>query len=326
MQAQVRLFSTAVLAAALAACGGDDEAPDVTFVVSFNGLGCRDAGVSSVRLSFEGGTMTGNCGGGGPIGLLFTEVPPGSYTIDAEALDLNGQLAYADEFQITHTEGGTHRYPLDLRPVTELVTRFTFAGVGNQDGMTCAEAGVETVEITLGSSKKTVTCVNQGQDAAALLDVAPGSYEVSMVGLDAGGRRRYSSEFHNVVIQRGSNEYFFNLLADEKGGLEFTWAFQGATTCASAGVATIEYQLVGADGREVYRTPTPLPCARQDGTNGRSTFAHDIAASALDAGLYQLAFIRGLNISGATVYESRALRLYAPSGKTQGFTVTLLRK
>lgn len=300
----------------------DDETPDMRFVVTFDGLGCVDARIDQVRITFESGGSFSElvpCDSGAAE-VVFRDVPVGTVRVLFEGLD-QGFVAYSGRFDLSHTINGSHTYAIDLLETTEVLTHFTFAGLALQDGMTCLEAGIETLNITVGDVVfNNVACTNSGQDAASLSAIDPGNRTIVVEAFDAAGTKLYASQF-DVVVNQGFNEFTLNLLPLAKAGIEFSWEFVDAANCAQAGVALIEYELLDAAGNVVFTTVggAKAPCAA-----GSVTFAHDDPDGALDAGLYVLNFIEGVSADGTSVlYQSTTVPLYAPAGRTEGFLITL---
>lgn len=316
-RSSVRLPLAALLGTLMltAACGGNPDDPDMTLVVTFDGLSCRSAGVDRVRVDFIGAGISTDeaCPRSGDIEVFIPNLDPRTYRVRFEGVDRSGLVAYQDTFDIRHTRGGSHVYDIDVRSVTEVVTRFTFAGTDAQDGLTCDESAITRLNLTIGSTEfRDVPCRASGQDAAAFTGIAPGRQDISIEAFDRGGRRLYASSFSGIDIRRGSNEFVLNLLPLQKGGLSFEWRFGNGLTCAQAGVATVEYALVDALGRLVFdetRACSDVPV----------TFAHDVSASALNAGLYSIAYLRGISAGGSKRYERTSIPLYAPAGRTADF-------
>lgn len=319
------LVLAAVAAFVLPACiintDSRDER-DMRFVVTFDGMGCRDALVDRVLVTFESGaegTQEVDCRGRGALDVVFPRVPVGTIRVLFEALD-GDYAAYSGRFDLRHTLGGTHSYAIDLLPATEVVTYFTFAGLGALDGMTCQEAGITTLHLAVGGVNFDVPCQSHQQDAASLAGLEPGTYQTVVDAFDADGRKLYASTF-DLKVFRGSNEYVLNLLPLVKAGLEFTWKFVDAPNCVTAQVTDIQYRLVDAEGYIVYEDT--VACGDRNATNS-VVFSHQ-DPNGLDAGLYFLTFISGIAADGVTVrYETTEAMIYAPAGRTESFEVTLL--
>lgn len=318
----IALASALILPACAIEHRDRDDQPDMRLVVTFEGLGCRDARVDTLRITFEGGGANNksiSCASG-PFDVIFRDVPTGTVRVFLEGLD-QGFVAYSGRFDLKHTERGSHRYDLDLLQATEVVTWFTFAGLGAQDGLTCDEAQITHLNVAVGGLNfNNLPCISNGMDAASLSGVEPGAYDMVVEAFDAAGTKLYASEFKAVQIFQGSNELTLNLLPLVAAGLEFTWEFDDAVSCLDAQVANIEWLLVDAAGIEVTRGITP--CATATGT-ASVLFHHEDPQGQLEEGLYSLTYIRGITVGGQLRYETTSAPLYAPAGRTQGFTVTL---
>lgn len=295
---------------------------DMRFLVSFEGLGCRGAGVDLVRITFESGAegvQEVDCRGRGDLDVFFPSVPVGTVRVLFEAFD-RGYTAYSGRFDLRHTHGGSRTYAIDLMPASEVVTYFTFAGLGDLDGMTCEEAQIVRLSLDVGGVAFDVPCHSDQQDAASLAGLEPGTYDTLVEAFDRDGRMLYASSFRLRVFH-GSNEYILNILPLATAGLEFTWSFVDAPNCATAQVTDIWYQLVDAEGYLVHEGT--VPCGGRDSTNS-VLFSHT-DPNGLEAGLYFLTVIEGIAGDGRTVrYRTEDAFLYAPAGRTQAFEVMLL--
>lgn len=307
--------------------GGSD--PDMTLDLTFEGKGCAAAGISRVRLSWVspsvGAAQEFSCVGD-PMTIVVPSLAPGTYRVQLEgftAADPNF-AAYVDVEDLVHTVSGTHAYALDLVGTTEVVTRFTFGAVPGKQGMTCAEAGVATVAVSVdGSQSATVPCSDGTYDAAAFTGILAGQHAMSFEAFDVTGQRLYAATT-NVTVNRGAdNDFTINLLGVVKGGLEFVWNFGAAkASCQTSGVSIIDFTLVDDTGKTVFSTSapgnTPFDCTQQP-----MRFGHDLQSSQLIAGIYTLSSIEGRLPNGVVGYRGANLRLYAPAGRTQRFEITL---
>lgn len=300
------------------------SSPDMTIDVTFENAGCAAAHVGTVRLTFVnpvvGAPQDFRCDLE-PMGIRVPNLATGTYRVRLEGFADNDPnfVAFSDQFDVVHTQGGTHEYALDLHQTTEVLTEFTFAGYQNQLGMTCDEAGITTVSIVVDDSLRfdRVACHSGTRDAASLTGVNPGNHTFVVHGLDAAGNELYSSRIDVQVNPGASNAFTFNFLPLAKAGLEFRWDFGPQhLDCASAGIASVEFTLVDAAGNEVYTGA--VACTQMP-----VSFRHDNAQAQLDAGLYALATIKGRAVNGAAVYGTSSVPLYAPAGRTQGFVVSL---
>jgi hypothetical protein len=326
-------------AAALAAQGciivtNDTGNPDMRLNLSFDGLGCAAARVGAVRLTFVspniGSPLTATCLD--PMFVTIPDLAPGTYTIRVEAFSAvdPGFVEQAATFDVLHTMAGTHEYALDLTATTEVLASFTFAGVDPAPGMTCAEAGVATVEYVVDDRAAVrKPCTTNGRDAAVLDGVTPGVHDFLVTGLDPDGRALYASQFRAVPINRGTNDLKLNLLAavGSSGGVELNWFFgtpQSRLGCEAAGVAYVQLVLGGPTGQTV-----PLPAGVGSGLdpNGGQYLCADgrVRREGLAPGVYSIRSMVGYSggISPVPLYELANARVYVPAGKVQGFDVTL---
>jgi len=301
---------------ALAACGPLPDADlslDVRFEVAPNTFvdGCFQAGVSTVELSFASnrlGDVRVPCDSDAGVTVVVRDVAPGTYRVVARGLDRSDNVLYSGTFDVDQTSAGSH-VRLDLEQPTELVTRFTFAGHGNADGMTCAEAGVATLNIVVGTQTySNVACSSGGQDAASLTDVQTGATNLVVQAFDPGGTKLYESRFNNVLIQPGSNEFTLNLLpvAGLTSTLQLSWTFDHQT-CAQAGVSTVIYQVAGPDG-VALSAPETKACSEV------------VNLAGLAPGVYTLVNLKGY-VGGFETYRASNVRLPAPAGRSQGWQI-----
>lgn len=310
----------------------DTGDPDMRLNLSFDGMGCTASGVGAVRVTFVspsvGGPLTATC-----LDPMFVAVPdlaPGTYTVRVEAFSAADPsfIVQASTFDVVHTLGGTHEYNLDLTATTEVFASFTFAGVDPAPGMTCAEAGVATVEYVVDSGAAVrKPCSTNGRDAAVFDNVAPGNHDFLVTGFDKDGRALYASQFRSVPINRGTNDLTLNLLAavGSSGGIELNWFFgtpQAPYGCDQAGVAYVQVVLGSPSGQTV-----PLPAGSGSGLGAGQYLCADgrVRADGLAPGVYWIRSMVGYSggLSPMPLFELANARVYVPAGITQGFNVVL---
>ncbi len=313
-----------VIAPACIITTGAPVNPDMYLTVTFDGRGCDQASVSAIRVSFVGSDIGSTSVGciSGPIEVGIPSVVPGDYTVRVEAFDSRDLtfVAYSDTFALRHTLGGTHEYALDLLSTTEVVTSFVFASAGQSlPGMTCAQAGVSTLEILVDGTQayRQVPCTTNGRDAASLSGIAPGVHDIAVEAYDADGRKLYASSFGAVPVMRGANDLILNLLpiSTVRGGMALSWDF-GGLNCEQAWVSTVSFTLVDATGAVVGSYNAGCQQAPL-------TFGFDNASSSLTPGLYALSNINGYDVTGGLLYSASNVPLFAPAGRNQAFLVHL---
>jgi hypothetical protein len=329
------------LVAALTGCVVSSNAPtpaptifDVTLNIDFAGNpSCLAAGVDHVRATFQNDTLqstTVPCDSASGIAINYQGVAAGSYTVLLEGLG-NGTPLFAGQSTFTVDFGTPTNFSFDLpsstTSTTTLTTNFTFAAPAGSTtgGMTCAEAGVTDVTITVDNDAPSVVpChdASSDRDAAALTGIPAGTHSVQFEVTDSQGHSLYYAKYDGVQVKVGSNEYDINVAGAMDGGLQLQWVFSNASTCAAAGVASIDYTLLDPTGRQV-KTASAL-CADSTGKNGAATFSA-ATGNALPAGVYSLSSMVGRDASNNPIYSvgGQLGGLYVPAGALQAFQVTL---
>lgn len=315
-----RSLALALAALSLGACvivndGGNDDPnrPDLVLLLTFGGRGCHDAHVSSLNVKFvngEHGVISSSCTGNAAFEVTIPDLAPATYRLQVTAMD-GAEIAYAATYDVVHTIEGTHLNELDVPSATQLVVNLAFAGSQGSKGLTCAEAGVATVKVKAGALEyPEQPCVNADRDAIAL-SIEPGTYDFTIEAFGADKVKYYGGVVSAQSVNRGANEVTFDLPALMKGGVQFVWATNPPTQCGSA--YTVEYVLVDAAGRRITNDPQIASCA--DGGQ---------LLEPIDAGRYTLTYIRTKNAGGTVLRELRDQRLYAPAGRSQAFSLSLL--
>jgi hypothetical protein len=302
---------------------------DVTLNLTFEGTSnCFSAGVDTVRVRFAGDalqTVTVPCDSRGGIAVNYQSVYRGSYTASIDALD-NGSIVYSGDFTFTVDDGFTN-FLFDLQDgASELVTNFTFAAASNRNtgGMTCAEAGVNSVRLTVDNGTPfTVPCHDSGsgRDAASISGLSAGRHSIVFEVFNEKGETLYASQYDKLATSGGYDEYDINVLGVAKGGLQIQWDFSNALSCSAAGVTLIDYELVGPNGPVKNGT---ISCAVSNGGFNYLTLSPE-TANPLTAGMYSLTYLRGRDNGGYEIYNSggAVTGLYVAAGDLRAFKVTL---
>jgi hypothetical protein len=216
---------------------------DVTVRFSFEGERfCAAAGVDNIDAQLidgEGRVEQGqniDCILGN---VVFTDVPVGTYALHVDALDANNLVQYTTD--VRDVEIGAADVDLGVVNLEALAStvrvRFRLP-----DDLTCAEAGVDAVDIQIVDGDGNVTganvpCING--DSGDLVGPAPGRVDVRVQGL-SGGVAAFDGSEGGVLIRGGANSVEVELVAVTTT-LELSWSF------ATVNVNDVEQQ------------PSPVP-------------------------------------------------------------------
>jgi hypothetical protein len=177
------------LALAAAGCGDPVRAPlDVNW--SFGGLDCDQVGVATIHLEMDRELLNpsdyscldsrGNVTTGAHLGSFLV----GDYHLTVIGLDATGTEILRGT-RTAHVTRGTNLVEVDIGGSVTL--RWTFGG------LTCAQAGVTSVNLSVDGSVITdaannpdIPCTQAGQDAANIAPLLPGPHSFDVVGLVRG--------------------------------------------------------------------------------------------------------------------------------------------
>jgi hypothetical protein len=180
-----------LLAAGLAACGGDDRPGTVTVAWRTGGLSCAQAGIHEVRAELYGyGDNDPAATDHAPCErneLELVGVPPGGYTLYLKGFAGNGCWTH-EARQDLHVAAGKHRElaPLPLlRRRRAVDVRWPFAA-----GLDCAGIGAEQVEVTVavGDEYRLDEVYLCAGGHHRIDGVPPGPMAVTVVALDGDGQ------------------------------------------------------------------------------------------------------------------------------------------
>jgi hypothetical protein len=225
--------------------GTVDLAPataDVTVRFAFDGvIFCAVAGVDNIDAQLidqEGRIEQGqniDCILGN---IVFADVPVGIYDLHVDAVDGDGAVQYATDQR--DIEVGTVDVDLGVVDLAALAStvrvRFRLP-----DDLTCAQAGIETVDIQIidedgGVTGTNVPCING--DSGDLIGPRPGAVDIRVQGLSDG---IVSFDGGEEAVQIGSGANFLEVeLVAVTTTLELSWSF-----------ATVNVN-------NVVETPTPI--------------------------------------------------------------------
>jgi hypothetical protein len=234
---------------------------DVTVRFTFDGeTSCAEAGVDNIDaqlLDDEGRIVQGqniDCVAGT---MLFTDVPVGTYELRVDASDANNQVLYTQ----TEPALAVNAAVVDLGVINLEALAATVSVVFRlPDNLSCAEAGVDAVDIQIIDQDNNVTgtnvpCING--DSGDLLGPAPGQVAVRVQAL-SGVDVAFDGSIDGRRIGAGRNVIEVDLQAVSTT-LELSWDFvtvdvrdvqllqtpltDTTTFCATADVDTINVRV-----------------------------------------------------------------------------------
>lgn len=311
------------LAAIVASASGcviiTDKSSSLTIDLTFGGIGtCEGAGVDELRVSSptdDFKTQTVDC----DTIFALSPLPVGTYRVTVEAL-ASGVTLFQDSVDVKVVAAGT-AISMDLVPIG-MVADFIFgapdSGGLHPPGMTCAEAGAQSVTVKIdGANPLVANCHDVGSNRdAAIVPVNPGTHTfewAAFSGVDGAGTKLYSNTFQGVTVTANS-EVLFSMAGVTNGGFEVDWHFPNNQSCAGAGVTTITYDVFDASGAELPALPHSLLCDSAQG------FAYPIANPGLTPGVYKVD-LKAKDSGGNVIYRLDQVRVYAPAGTAPLFDV-----
>lgn len=169
----------------------------------------------------------------------------------------------------------------------------------------CEASGITEVEVSIGGVGGTYPC----EDEAATLLVPGGTYDLTLLGLDAGGEPRFGGESAGVSVHGGSTTTVPTIvLGALPATLEVSWRFENGDLCANNGVEDVEAFLF--DDQDVVQATLAAPC------NEGSLLLEDI-----DAGTYTL-LLNGNDAAGLEQFSGTA-EIILDRGQTSDVTISL---
>jgi len=168
-----------------------NQGGSITILWRFAGQTCAQAGVTAVRVTLDGALVADGsnnvnlaCTSAGEDGTTISGVDAGVHRVDLQALR-GGQVAYTlGNLTATVQDGfDTELDPNLIASSTSSASasvRWTFAG------MTCADAKVSTVRLTVDSTTPLeVPCNANGSDGALITNLTSGNHSFSLQGVRA---------------------------------------------------------------------------------------------------------------------------------------------
>jgi hypothetical protein len=228
---------------------GGASSGDVTFTWSFNGLGCVNAGVSSVAIAIDGETLQNNgvysCLTEGYPGIRLNDFRARTYTFSIVGYNALNEALY--EYAGTFTVNGDISLNVDLDPVVSssgyAYLQWTFPPNSVSNNPSCTQAGVTHVYISIdGAAETAIACAsgwntNPGVQTAAL---SLGTHTIDLTATDSTGYAYYSKRSTLSVTAAGTIQIYD--LDWAVGGAAVAWTLVDgsiARTCGQAGVSSV---------------------------------------------------------------------------------------
>jgi hypothetical protein len=311
--------------------------------LSFGGVAsCSAAGVDSIRYTSPTDTETVPCA----AQIEIAPIPIGTDKVQLSALS-QGIVTFTATFNVDVPAGGAE-VPVDLTEVpggnqANVTVDFIFGAPADNsppaEGMTCAEAGVQSVSVTVDDGAPLVanchdSITNPGRDAAVVPTTAGthkfvwSGYSGPLLNGNVSGNMLYQVTLPEVPIQAGNaTEYTADMKGLANGGLDLGWSFNlqsNATdpSCSDAGVANITYSITDAAGTAVSGLMMTVACTADLGGGSQTPVQVVGTSPGLAAGVY-FATLNGTDGSGTQTFTASNARVYVPAGVEQGFVVTL---
>ena len=205
---------------------------DVTFLWTFGGRRCDQArDVTGVIITIPGMTVPNNgrfpCNTSGVDGIALRNLAPGSYTFKLQGADFQNQILF--EANGSFTINGDTRVTVDLLPVGP-ASSYAYLNWTFPSNASCAQAGVATVNITLGQLAPTSFSCSDGQTSQGLRtpSLAPGEHSIELIARDASGRPLYY--FNGTLVTQAYNTVQSTYSLHAVGGAAISWRFSDGST------------------------------------------------------------------------------------------------
>lgn len=161
-----------------------------------------------------------------------------------------------------------------------------------ENAASCADAKVSFVEVLVTNEDGGVKEFDQAfdclDDGAIITDLLPGTYTVTLNGLDSGGYTRYQT-VAQVEIKPGGTNLGEAVLGYVLGNITFYWTFDGTADCKATGVSTMQIVILDAQQQTIFNENHPC-------TDRGATITDFLR------GDYTL-ILYGLDVSNARLYE-----------------------
>lgn len=217
-------------------CGGNPPPParpgNVTFLWTFQGNRCdQTRDVYGVNITIPGEALLNNgkyaCSTAGVDGITLHDFVPGTYNYTLQGVNFQSQIIF--EASGTFTIDGNKTVMVDLMPTGNPISyanlNWTFPG-----NMSCGQAGVASVDVTIDDAFKTFDC-SQGQTAAGVQSplLAPGPHFIEFIARTSSGQPLYY--YNGELVTRAYDPVSATYGLYTVGGASISWLFSdGAVT------------------------------------------------------------------------------------------------
>ncbi|KFE64344.1 hypothetical protein DB31_2138 [Hyalangium minutum] len=206
---------------------------DVTLLWTFGGLRCDQArDVYGVNVTIPGEALANDgkyaCSTSGVDGITLHDFAPGSYAFTLQAVNFQNQILF--EASGTFIINGSKTVVVDLTP-TGNPGSYAYLSWSFPGNMSCAQAGVSTVEVLLdGLAPHSAPCT-AGQTPPGLQTpyLAPGLHSIELIARASSGQPLYT--YRGGLTTRAydpvSADYSLAALTAQLGDVTFLWTFNG---------------------------------------------------------------------------------------------------
>ncbi len=281
--------------------GGTSGGPStgsVSFLWTFGGQSCAQAGVAQVIVQLGKSSVTVACDSSGTDGSSIAGLAPGSIDYSLTGEDAAGNALYGASSTVAVVAGADAQVQVDLQPLSppppptgSIVFVWSFAQ------QSCEVAGVPYVAVQIGSSApELVTCRDaNGVAGITVANLPAGVTTFTLTGEDGSGKALYTVTSQVTVVAGAPTDVNANLAptaAISQSNITLLWSFAGQG-CTASGVANVSITIATTPGSNQTQTNS-VPCDFQ-GTDGATiqNFA---------AGSYPFT-VQGLDAAGNATYQ-----------------------
>ncbi len=211
-------------------CGGNPPPParpgNVTFLWTFQGNRCDQArDVWGVNITIPGEALLNNgkyaCNTAGVDGITLHDFVPGTYSYTLQGVNFQNQIIF--EATGTFVIDGSRTVMVDLMP-TGSPTSYANLNWNFPGNMSCGQAGVTSVQVTIDDLSKTFDCA-QGQTAQGVQSppLAPGPHFIEFIARASNNQPLYYFNGDLVTQAYNSISATYNLYT--VGAAAITWKF-----------------------------------------------------------------------------------------------------